>query len=209
MLSETIGHSKRGGRMKGILIGLSVLLLVSCAHQMYPGVADPSVRINNVSGVSVLPPQDQGWLIPHMSLYELGFVKRGDKPDATYAAQVKLFQLPKIDSEEQYLKYVSEGRAAGPETRRFKIIQNKEEIYHGREGYCVKHHSVSEDKAAKTQSGPKGMVLETIGYNCQHPKNKAIGVYFEYSYRHHAGDEDSNLEKKANAFLDQVRFTDF
>jgi hypothetical protein len=195
--------------MKGILIGLSVLLLVSCAHQMYPGVADPSVRINNVSGVSVLPPQDQGWPIPHRSLYELGLIKRGDKPDSTYAARVKLFQLPKIDSAEQYLKYVSEGRAAEPATGRFKITQNKEEIYSGREGYCVRYHSVSEDKAAKTQSGAKVMVMETIGYNCQHSKNKAIGVDFGYSYRHYAGDEDANLEKKANAFLDQVQFTDF
>jgi hypothetical protein len=195
--------------MKGILITLSILLLVSCAHQMYPGVADPSVRINNVSGVSVLPPQEQGWIIPQMSLYELALIKRGSKPDATYAAQVKLFQLPKIESEELYLQYVSQGRAAEPETGRFKIIQNKEEIVTGRETYCVKYQSVSEDKAAKTRSGAKAMIMETIGYNCQHSKNKSIGVDFGYSYRHYAGDEDADLEKKANAFLEQVRFTDF
>ena len=195
--------------VKGIIIGLSVLLLLSCAHQMYPDVADPSVRINNVSGVSVLPPQEQGWLIPYTSQHELGLVKQGDNPDSTYAVQVELFHLPKIDSAEQYLKYVSEGRAAGPETGRFKNIQNKEEIYTGREGYCVRFHTVSEDKAAKTQSGEKVMVMETIGYNCQQSKNRTIGVDFEYSYRHYPGDEDVNLEKKANDFLDQVRFTDF
>jgi hypothetical protein len=176
---------------------------------MYPGVADPSVRINNVSGVSVLPPQEQGWLIPHMSLYELGLIKQGSKPDATYVVAVRIFQLPEIESEQQYFQYVSKGRSAEPATGRFKIIQNKEDIFRGREGYCVKYHSVSEDNAAKTQSGVKTMVMESIGYNCQHNKNKQIGVDFGYSYRHYRGDDDPNLEKKANAFLDQVQFTDF
>jgi len=191
------------------MMGLSMLLLVSCANQRYTGLADPSKRIDKVSGVSVLPPQEQGWFIPHMSLYELGLVKQGSLPNATYAAQVKLFQLPEFESEEQYFQYISQGRAAGPATGRFNQLQNKEELFRGRGAYCVKFYNISEDRAPKTPSVVRSMVMETIGYNCQHPKNKSIGVDFEYSYRHYAGDEDANLEKKANAFLDQVQFTDF
>jgi len=195
--------------MKGFFVTLSLLLVVSCATQSFPVRVDPSGRINNVSGVSVLPPQDKGWIIAQASTYQIAFIKQGSWPDSTYTALVTLFEIPKIESEEDYLQYVSKGRSAGPATGRFTTVINNEEIFRGRESYCVKYHSISEDRAAKTKSGAKSMIMETIGYCCQHPKNKIVGVDFGYSYRHYGGDEDADLEKKANAFLDQVQFTGF
>ena len=53
------------------------------------------------------------------------------------------------------------------------------------------------------------MIMETIGYYCQHPKNRMVGVHFAYSYRHYTGDEDANFEKQAIAFLNQIQFTNF
>ncbi|HTP66766.1 MAG TPA: hypothetical protein VMJ66_15345 [Geobacteraceae bacterium] len=195
--------------MKKCLVVFFFLLLSSCVYQRYPGIADPSIRINNVSGVSVLPPQEQGWLIPQMSLYQLTFIKQGVKQDSTYVAQVVLFKLASFESEQSFLQYVSQGRAAGPDTGRFETLKNKEEIFRGREVICVKYGSVSVDKASKTQSAVRTMIMETTGYCCQHPKNKNIGVDFGYSYRHYPGDEDADFEKKAHEFLEQIRFTDF
>jgi hypothetical protein len=195
--------------MKWLFVGLWALLLISCVYQRFPGVADPSVRIRNVSGVSVLPPQEQGWMIAQMSLYQLALLKQGSPPDATYAANIEIFQLPKLESEEAFFQHVSKGRSAEPATGRFVIIKNDEEIFRGREAYCIKYHSLSKDKGAKTPSGTKIMLMESIGYCCRHPKNKTVGVDFVYSHRHHAGDDDADFPRKADAFLDQVRFTDF
>jgi hypothetical protein len=192
---------------KWFFAGLSVLLLMACVHERYAEL-DPSRRIDAVAGVSVLPPQEQGWMMPQMSQYRLGLFKQDSQPDATSSAQVRIFQLPKIESEEQFLQYVTRHRSTEP-AGKFKVLENVAEVSRGSDGYCVRYHSVSEDKVANTPSGSKEIIIETIGYFCQHPKRENVGVLFEYSYRHHPGDEDAKFVQKANSFLDQVRFTDF
>ena len=55
----------------------------------------------------------------------------------------------------------------------------------------------------------ESMILEAIGKTCQHPKNKTIGVDLAYTYRYESGARDSEIEKKASAFLKDIRFTEF
>lgn len=190
-----------------LLIGL--VPLSACTHQQHPDIADPSKRINAVTGVSLLPPQEPGWKILTMSSYQLALAKFGQNRGETYAASVSVYNLPKVDTEDAFLKAVSEGRASAPRTGRFVIISNDEKIARGRETNCVYYYTVSEDTAAHIGTERKSMILETIGYHCQHPKNRLIGVNFEYSHRYFAGNQDPAIESRANAFLDQVRFTDF
>ena len=133
----------------------------------------------------------------------------GPQPDATYVASVILYKLPDVDSEAQFLKLISERRLSEPDTGRFRIVKNAEEISHRSEVYCVKYHTISEDHAARTSSGVGSMLSEMMGYHCQHPKNKNVGVNFQYSHRHYPGDEDPLIGKKAAEFLEDVKFIAF
>jgi hypothetical protein len=194
--------------MKSIPALAVLLVLTSCAQQGFHRISDPSTRVD-VSGVSVLPPQEPDWQILQRSTFQLALGKRGPQPDATYIASVILYKLPDVDSEVQFLKLISERRLSEPDTGRFRIVKNAEEMSHHSEVYCVKYHTISEDQAARTSSGPRSMLSEMRGYHCQHPKNKNVGVNFQYSHRHYPGDEDPLIEKKAAEFLGDVKFIAF
>lgn len=162
-----------------------------------------------ISGVTAIPPQEPGWQRLQMSTFQIAFGKRGPQPDATYIAAVMLYNLPELSSETEFFKHVSEGRRSEPEVGRFKLIRNDEAIAPRKSALCIQYHTVSEDHAAQTAKGRQFMVSEMFGYHCQHPKRKTVGVMFQYSHRHYAGDEDPLLGKKAAGFLEQVAFTDF
>jgi hypothetical protein len=199
----------KGERMRKILIMLSILLLISCAAEKKPTLVDPSVRINNVKGISILPPQEQGWTIVRLNETQAVFGKKGLDSSSSYIVGVTVFRLPKFGSEEQYLQYVSKMKATQQPAERFRAIQNNYEICPDQSTYCVQHHEIVEDKKAKTPIGKQSMILEAIGKTIQHPKNSSIGVDFGYTYRYPSGGEDPMLNVKAEAFLKSVQFTDF
>src|SRR2546425_12462894 len=100
--------------MKSVLALAALLVLSSCAQQGFHRISDPSTRVD-VSGVSVLPPQEPGWQILQRSTFQLALGKRGPQPDATYVASVILYKLPDVDSEAQFLKLISERRLSEPD----------------------------------------------------------------------------------------------
>ena len=196
--------------MMRYVLGLATIVVccVSCAPR-FPEITDSSKRLNIVSGVSVLPPQEPEWHIVRMTQSQLFLAKRSKTDGESYATVVWSYDLPHLDTEQDFLKVLSEGRAAEPQTGRNTNIKREENLVRGRGALCVHFHEVSEDNAAHVGTETKVMVLEGSGYHCQHPKNKRIGVRMSYSHRHFAGNDDPAMETKANAFLDQVQFTDF
>ncbi|MCG3774192.1 MAG: hypothetical protein JW395_1009 [Nitrospira sp.] len=186
-----------------------VVCFVSCAPT-FSEITDPSKRLNNVSGVSVLPPQAPGWNIGPMTQSQLWLAKRGQPDGESYAATVISFNMPSLDTEQEFLKWFLELRASEPQDDRYTNVKDETNLVHGRGAVCVRIHEVRGDNAAQIGgTETKVMVLEGIIYLCQHPKNKRIGVRMDYSHRHFAGNDDPAMETKANAFLDQVQFTDF
>ena len=187
-----------------------VVCFVSCAPRISE-ITDPSQRLNNVSGASVLPPQEPGWnIVGRMTQYQLTLAKRGQPDGESYAAAVELSKSPNVDTEQEFLKWIVQRRAAAPQTDRHRIVKDESNLVRGREAVCVRTHEVSEDKAAHVGGMQiKEMVLEAISYFCQHPKNKLLVVRIDYSHRHFAGNDDPAMATKANAFFDQVQFTDF
>lgn len=188
------------------LLLLSLLIASSC---MANEIDDSSKRINIAYGLSVLPPQENGWKVFHKSEFQLVLGKNGPTKGSSYIANVKLFKLPSFETEQQFVKYISEGKKAQRPVERFKVIQNKEEIISGGTNHIIKYHSIAEDKVASAKYGNITMLLEVFGYTFQHPENHSIGVEIGYSYRYHIGKEDKAFEEKANAFLDQIKITDF
>ncbi len=194
--------------MKKFLIVFIAFLLTSCVHEKKPNFADTSKRIDDVIGVSVLPPQEQGWQIENKSKTQLILAKYGPAKNSSYIANITIFKLPKFESEQQFTEYISEGKKAQQPKERFKVIQDKKENIKGGTNYIMKYHTIAEDKVATAKYGNKTMILEVFGYTGQHPKNHSIGIELGYSYRYQVGDEDINFEEKANTFLDQIIITD-
>lgn len=198
-----------GDKLKKFLIVLFAILLMSCVVEKKPTYVDPSVRIKEVKGLSMLPPQGPNWSLKYLGDTQAVFGKKGADPDSSYIVQVTLFRLPEFETPKSFLQYVSKNKDAQQPKDRFKGIQKKREVFADQSTYCVKFHDIAEDKKAQTSSGVGSMILEVIGKTCQHPKNKTIGVDFGYSYRYSSGNEDPELKEKANAFMKEVQFTEF
>jgi hypothetical protein len=157
--------------MKRILLVLFALLIISCVHQTKPNLVDPSKRINDVVGVSVLPPQEEGWQVKKIDKTQLVLSKYGSTENSSYVVIVKIFKLPKFEIEQEFIQYISEAKKAQQPEERFRVIQDKKESIKGGMNYIMKYHTIAEDKVATAKYGNKTMVLEIIGYTFQHPKS--------------------------------------
>jgi hypothetical protein len=196
--------------MMRYVLGLATIVVccVSCAPR-FPEITDPSKRLNTVSGVSVLPPQEPEWHIVRMTQSQLALIKRSQTDGESYVTFVDSYDQPNLDTEQDFLRWLLEQRASQPQTGRNTSIKHEMNLVRGRGAVCVHVHDVVGDNAAHVGTEKKFMIRESIAYLCQHPKNKRIGFRLEYSHRHFPGNDDPAMETKANAFLDQVQFTDF
>ena len=100
-------------------------------------------------------------------------------------------------------------RASTPNTGRFDNQKYTENLSTLNGAVCVKYHTFSNDKNAKIAGGKASMLLESIGYNCQHPINNLVGVNIEYSSRYFETKEKSSLEKDSKAFFSNIEFSEF
>mgnify|MGYP000721657825 CR=1 FL=1 len=192
-----------------IILTFVAILLASCVSSGISPINDPSKPIS-MSGVSVLPPQDGGWYMMHLSTYQLVLSKKAKVLDESLAVNVSLFQIPTFESDEEFLAKIKKDRASEPATGRFKILENSEAIIKIKDTTCVEYHSVSEDaNAKKVSSNQKPMLLENFGYNCIHPNNEKIGVNIEYSLRHYASSAYPELSNNSKMFFSNLEFTQF
>lgn len=160
-------------------------------------------------GLSLLPPQGEGWITARLNDTQAAFVKDGTAPGSTYVVQATLFKLPRIDSRQKFLDHVIEMKTGQQGEDRDKRGQKTYEILVVQSAYCVRHHEIGEAKRTRDPSGKRPMILEVIGNTCQHPEDNTIGVDYGYSYIYPAGKGDPELREKAGGFLDGVRFTGF
>ena len=141
--------------------------------------------------------------------YQATMASKGANENESLVVNTSIFQLPELSSEEDFLDYIVSSRAAAPKTGRFDNKQNNETLSRLNGAVCVKYHSISEDKNAKITGGTASMLLESIGYNCQHPLNKTVGVNIEYSSRYFQGSQNSQLIEDSAEYFNNVQFTDF
>jgi hypothetical protein len=189
-----------------IIILVSSLFLASCAT-VAPVVNSKSPI--NIYGVTTLPPQNGDWVVMAASGYQSSLASKGSNKNESFVVNVSIFQLPELDSDKKFLEYIVNSRASTPNTGRFENQENTENLSSLNGAICVKYHSISKDTNAKTQDGKASMLLESIGYNCQHPKKNTIGVNIEYSSRYFASNEDPSLINDSAAFFNNIKFTEF
>lgn len=200
-------YAKRSTKPIKALPIILCLLVTSCIT--VAPIVSPHSRID-IYGVSSLPPQNGQWSVIIASGYQMSLAKSGEIDNESLVVEVSIFQLPEFETDEDFLTYVQQGRASEPDTGRFRAIQNEESLSVLHDATCVKYHSVSEDNAAQIKGGNvASMLLENLGYNCQHPLNKLVGVHIEYSLRHYPDTVYSSFESDANGFFGNIEFTRF
>lgn len=190
---------------KVILLVLS-LFIVSCVT--IAPVVNPNSPIK-IYGVTALSPQNGEWVVMTASGYQSTLASKGSSKDESLVLNVSIFRLPALDSDQNFLEYIANARASAPNTGRFESQKNTENLSTLNDAVCVKYHSISNDKNAKIEGGKASMLLESIGYNCQHPINNLVGVNIEYSSRYFAANENRSLEKDSEAFFSNIEFSDF
>lgn len=159
--------------IRTIVIVLSAFL-ASCVTTA--PIVNPSSEIR-LYGVSSLPPQNGSWTIITVSGYQASIGKAGEKKNESLVANLYIYKLPELPTDEAFLSHVAKGRVAEPDIGRFEILKNDETISTLNGASCVKYHSISKDKSARIQNGgTASMLLENLGYHCKHPKNQAVGA---------------------------------
>lgn len=189
-----------------------ILIMLCCCIASCVTVApvvNPNTEIS-LYGVSSLPPQNGDWVLLTATGYQMNLAKSGDTKNESLVANVNIFQLPELGTDEAFLNYIIQGRADEPTIGRFEIQKNTETLSTLNGSVCVKYHSISKDKNAQIQGGDTAvMLLENRGYNCKHPKNSTVGVNIEYSLRHFPETSYLSFEKSANEFFSNIKFTAF
>ena len=144
------------------------------------------------------PPINEQWIVIYRNNYQTTLAKKGNKLDETYGINIMLFELPSLESKENFFEYVKADREKDKDSKRFNTIKDDMNYYQEFDDFCVGYHSAAEDKEAKKRStNKKIMILEMVGYVCRHPKNKNIGVTFDFSHRYYKGNEDESLALRA------------
>lgn len=189
-----------------------IIVILSCCITSCVTVA-PVINPNNeisLFGVSSLPPQNGNWVLLTATGYQMNFARSGDTKNESLVANVILFQLPELATDEEFLSHIIQARAAEPSIGRFEIQENKESLSPLNGATCVTYHSIAKDKAAQIQDGKTAeMLLENIGYNCIHPRNPTVGINIEYSLRHYPDTSYPSFIDNANAFFNNIKFTKF
>jgi hypothetical protein len=118
---------------------------------------------------------------------------------------VSTFQIPAFSSPQQFLAHVKSGRAAEPQTGRFEVVRNDEQLYTERAETCVKHEAESKDFGAKR--GSDYSLIQYVGMNCIHPKNPTIGIFVEFSRKAPPGTEYLEFRTRGSELLKSVEFS--
>ncbi len=190
-----------------LCVALAVTSCVS-THPRGTEVRIPPERISQ-KGYSVLPLNEEGWVINRRDSYQLVLGKYGKNPDETFSLWAVLARLPAFKTSEEFVRIAKEGQAKDTDPQRFKTMKHEVTVYPMKGVDCAKSHMVVVDHAATKRSGKAGdMILETLTLICAHPKDKSVGVNVAYSHRYYPEFPDPKFLEKATSVLDSVQITE-
>ncbi|MCP3943752.1 MAG: hypothetical protein GY710_20050 [Desulfobacteraceae bacterium] len=188
----------------------TALVISSCTFMQpsLPEVQIPPKRIFQ-KHYSLMPPNEEGWLIIQKDAYQLTLGKFGDTTDETFAIQIIPFRLPEFKTKDEFVHIIKENQIKKADPKRFKIIRHDvtSNMVNGTD--CIKSHMVTEDSAAIKRSGnPKDtiMILEALTLNYAMPKDRTIGVSIIYSHRYYPENRDPAFIEKAMGVLNSFKF---
>ena len=181
---------------------------LGCAAEKagFEKITDLTNRIE-VIGLTLLPPQEEGWEYKKISLARTLFGKAETQKGQSLAGLVILSKLPNIGSKEEFMNVVSEQRARDAGNPRFEDLLNDEVFSTEKNTPSVRYHTKYKDfGATNLPKGAKYLIVEDIGIMCRHPNNKNVGVTIALSQRSLPEDAIENFETLANDFIKNAEF---
>lgn len=192
-----------------ITIVFIIFIITSCVqtNNKYQEMKLPTERSYH-RGFSLVPPNEPGWFILSKNRNELALTKEvGQKLNESYVIATFVTRLPQITSQNAFNDAVE--KLDTNFSSRFTLLKYHIDPYHGKGEYCARSYMVANDNAAAQYSGEvKSMIMENIGFGCQHPSDKRIVIYLTFSYRHFPGNDDPALMDKAEKLFQSVEFND-
>jgi hypothetical protein len=194
--------------MRRTLLSIFSVLLISCATSPSYQYLQGGERVDQ-PGVSFVLPAGQAWVALIRTTYDSGFRAEEMPKNNTLVVASSVFGIQPSASKEDFLKMMHEWRASEPNTGRFKIIRNTEQLYEGRQETCVIYKSASKDFGAEAKRGGEYSVFETIGMICVYPNKPDVGIRVELSRKALPETTYPNFEATGLALLQSVRFREF
>jgi len=166
--------------------------------------------IITIEGLSLLPPDGNGWYFNKKNPTYLLLGKLGNNEDQSVVGSAILSKLPEVKSKEEFLALISEQRSRKPFPSRFELISNTETISKERDNFCIRFHTIHNDYESKNlPETEEFLVVEDIGLVCRHPYDKKIAVTIVLSQRTKQNNRIINFESIANDFIENTEFIPF
>ncbi len=189
--------------MRKIIINLLAITLSACAGVPQVLLIPGGQKVTQ-PGVSFVASENKSWSVLVQSTYQVTLRAKGDNPSETFVTSVSTYQIPKFSSPQDFLSFVKSGRAAEPESGRFEVVKNEEQLYAERAETCVRHEMESKDYGAKR--GNDYTVIQYFGMNCIHPEISTIGIFVELSRKAPPGMEYPQFKALGSQLLKSVEF---
>lgn len=183
---------------------LSILLAACTATpdlDMVPGGA----RVD-LTSVTYELPGDQPWGVIMRQADQAAFGALGRPRNETLIVSSATYNIQTPATRADFLQAVQAARSNTPDTGRFQVIRNTEQLVTDRTETCVQYRSASRDFGADGRPGGQYTVLETIGMHCVHPGKPGIGVQVELSRRAPPDLPNPDLDAQGQALLRSVTF---
>lgn len=169
----------------------------------YKKIVSSEERIK-IEGVSLLPPQGDGWSFIKEHDGSIRFAKSGKTKDQSIIGAVVLFKVPDLKSKEDFLKLVSEQRSKNSQGPR-EVLLNKTVLSDEKGEFCVRGHTITREFKPKNLPVTSDFLLmENIDINCRHPYDKRIAVHIGFSQRTLPNNPFKDFESEANEFIKNV-----
>jgi hypothetical protein len=193
-------HAQEGNIMKYLIV--IVLVAVFCANAALTQTQSPinPASIFNQDGVTVVSPNQPGWVLLRSSKSETVFEKRGK--DEILMANVKTTRTKIFDNDKDFL--TSMETLKKEELSKLKRDSVHFNYVRFKSSPCVQYDGIFKPDEA---SLPKFEYFNFKGYLCRHPESKDLVVQIEFSNHSNSRGFSENLFSLRDEFLEKIVFS--
>lgn len=171
----------------------------------YVQITDTNLRID-AAGVSLLPPQEKGWVYKRTHPARTEFGKLGEKEGQSFSGMVVLSKLPNIKSDEEFLQIILKQRSRDSKNSRYEEIANEEILSNQKNTRAVFFYKKYKDFGANNLPITSShLIIEDVGTIFQHPDKKNIAVNIALSQRSKPEDVNESFKELALEFIKNAK----
>jgi hypothetical protein len=173
-------------------------------------IADESGELERkrlvVTGASVMPPAEPGWVFLGQGPGGLAIVRKGAHESQTWSVSVKVSLQPKPVESRADLEGAWKMTSKNTDSVRYRLLESTIEGA-PRAGVCVQRRSKIEDRGSVRAAPLSILYLDSMDLICAHPESKYMVVELNVSERDRKGAAvPGRVEGLAKQFFGSLRF---